>query len=146
MFNSNLQGHFWVSCNDGISILDPIDGVVVKNLSCPKTKWGDSAYIRDQAQIKHYVFSNDNANNKVLVFDAPYQTWVTTVQLASGSSPLHMYAVYYYDQVWTHEDGTGSFDVFRTAEVRYRESGGVRASTIQVNNKFSNYTDISSNI
>lgn len=98
----------------------------------PTSKWGDSAFIRDQAQIKHYVFANDYANNQVLVFDALSQSLLTKVQLSSTAKPLHMYSVYYYDQIWVHEDGTGSFDVFRTAQVRYRESAGVRASNIQV--------------
>lgn len=66
------------------------------------------------------------------MFDAPSQSLLTKVQLSPGAKPLHMYSVYYYDQVWVHEDGTGSFDVFRTAQVRYRESAGVRASTVQV--------------
>ena len=104
----------------------------MKAVSAPTSKWGDSAYIRDQAQIKHYAFANDYANNQVLVFDAPSQSLLTKVQLSPGAKPLHMYSVYYSDEVWTHEDGTGSFDVFRTAQVRYRESAGVRASTVQV--------------
>lgn len=128
---SNDRGLFWVSCNEGMAIVDPIAQKVVKVIPCPTTKWGDSAYIRDQAQIKHYTFANDYMNNQVLVFDAMTQSLLTKVQLSPGANPLHMYSVYYYDQVWVHEDGTGSFDVFRTAQVRYRESAGVRASTLK---------------
>ena len=116
----------------GVTIIDPVTMEATKNISCPTSKWGDSTFIRDQAQLKHLIFSNDNANDQVYVNDSVSETLENRIQLLPGSKPLHLYAVYYYDQVWVHDDGLGKFDVFRTAQVRYRGTAGVQASSTSV--------------
>ena len=129
----NNPGVFWAFGSAGVTIVDPTaTQAVIKNFSITTTKWGDTTYLRDQAQIKHYLFANDYANDRVAVFDTNTQELQVLVSLPAGSKPLHLYAVYYYDQVWVHDDGTGSFDVFRAAQVRYRGTSGVRASSIGV--------------
>ena len=82
--------------------------------------------------MKHLVFANDNSQSLVYVYDSVLEKVQNKIQLPSGSNPLHLYAVYYYDQVWVHNDGVGEFDVFRTAQVRYRSVAGVKASTTNV--------------
>ena len=105
---------------------------VTKNISCPSSRWGDSTFIRDQPQLQHLIFSNDNANDLVYVYDAVSETMRNRIELLPGTKPLHLYAVYYYDQIWVHGDGPGKFDIFRTAQWRYRSHAGVQVSTTSV--------------
>jgi streptogramin lyase len=125
-------GKFWAWGSDGVSIIDPLTSQVAKNISCPTSKWGDATFIRDETQLKHLVFANDYSNSLVYVYDSVLEKVQNKIQLPSGSNPLHLYAVYYYDQVWVHNDGVGEFDVFRTSQVRYRSVAGVKASTTNV--------------
>jgi hypothetical protein len=115
-----------------VTIIDPVASRVTKDISCPTSRWGDITFIRDQAEIKHLVFANDNVNDKVYVYDALSETVQNRIDLLPGTKPLHLYAVYYYDQVWVHGDGPGKFDVFRTAQVRYRGTAGVQISPTYV--------------
>ena len=128
----NLPGHFWIFNSSGIIVVDPSTNSVVKSISSPTTAWGDCAYIRDQAQIKHYLFCNDAGNGRTFVFDGQSMELLTKLSYPAGAKPLHMYAVYYYDQVWSHDDTSGTFDVFRLPQVRYRSTTGIQASTVRV--------------
>ena len=128
----NCDGHFWAFNPSGIAIIDPISGYAIKTVSIPTQKWGNTVYIRDQAQIRHYVFANDYDNGLVNVFDYQTAELLAQVSLGPDAYPLHIFAVYYNDEVWTHDDGTGTYDVFRMAQVSARESTGVQSNTIHV--------------
>ena len=132
----NFAGNFWAFSSEGVTVIDPTNGYVVKKVSLPTKTWGNTVFIRDQAQIRHYVFANDYDGDKVNVFDHQTAEVVTQVSLSKGAKPLHIYAVRYYDEVWTHNDGFGAYDVFRMAQVSSRESSGVQSNTIHVSAEF----------
>lgn len=44
-----------------LSRADPVTGDIVKTLP-GVDKWGDTVYMRDQAQLRHYAFANDMIN------------------------------------------------------------------------------------
>lgn len=126
----NLPGYFYTFNTSGfIAIVNPVSNTVVKTLTVSNPtgtiSWGDVVYIRDQAQLKHYAFASDSTNNRVIVIDTDSQTVIS--KPVTGVRPLHIYAVPGRDEVWTHLDGEGSFDVFHMSQVRYRSISGVKA-------------------
>jgi hypothetical protein len=129
---SNLDGYFWIFNSTGILIAHATQKQITGFLKSPTSKWGDNVYLRDQAALKHYMFANDGGNKQVKVFDTYTNSPVSTIQLSSTASPVHLYGVYYYDQFWSHDDTSGSFNVLRASQVRYREAAGVKASSLDV--------------
>jgi YVTN family beta-propeller protein len=126
----NLNGLFYTfsKTNGVVSMIDPISASIKNSISLGNTiNWGDSVYIRDQAQIKHYLFSGDSDNDIMYVIDTTIQKIISKVKM--GDKPLHVYAVPARDEVWVHLDNAGMFDVFHMSQVRYRTSSGVTAST-----------------
>jgi hypothetical protein len=106
-YSGTNDGLFYIFAKDGIHIVDPFTQEVVKTIEGAES-WGDATYIRDYPQIRRYVFAND-ASGKMWVLDADTQTVVSQVEI--GPSPVHIYAVTPLDEVWTHSDAGGHFDV-----------------------------------
>jgi hypothetical protein len=106
-----------------VHIISPTDGEINTILNGASV-WGDVVYVRDQAELRHYVFAND-ASDKVWIIDSTKQEVIKKV--GCGQNPFHLYAIPWLDEVWSHLDGEGKFDVFRMSEPRYRAAVGVRA-------------------
>eukprot|EP01041_Mallomonas_annulata_P006659 gene6659-13478_t len=114
------HGYFWIFNSSGVTILDCYSKTLNGSISSPSSRWGDIVYLRDQAQIKHYIFANDYAGGKVNVYDADTRTLLTQVKLGAGAKPQNLAALSYRDEVWSHDDSTGNFNVFRMSQVRSR--------------------------
>jgi YVTN family beta-propeller protein len=93
----NLPGYFYVFNATLTQIFEPSSGKLVKSIPFGVAKYGDAVYAEDQAQLKHYLFVSQNANNKVTVIDTDTQSVLTTVN--TGKKPLHIFSVYYRDEV-----------------------------------------------
>lgn len=93
----NIPGYFYVFSNKSISIVDPMTGTVNKTIPSKVTSYSDSVYMQDQAQLRHYVYVAERLNNAVTVMDADTQTVLTSV--AVGLTPVHIYALFYNDEV-----------------------------------------------
>lgn len=107
----NLKGVFYVFTANGIYSLDPFNGQTTsKIIDYGSPAFGDSVYIRNQAQTKHLVYSSDSTNNKMLVINADTKTLSAIAK--TNLKDLHVYAITLTDEVWAHSDGTGTFDVF----------------------------------
>ena len=123
----NLDGTFWIWTNTdtfrGANIIDPSSGAILKTIPVTEystMRWSDALFMRDQAQIKKYAFIGDSGNDLMWVYDTEEQALITKVK--TGSKPTHIYGIPAYDEVWSHLDGRGSFDVFHMSQVRYRSS------------------------
>jgi hypothetical protein len=76
-------------------------------------------YVRDQAQIKHYVFAARSSESTTSVYDASTLAASSLIsKVATGDKPVHIYAVPSRDEVWCHNDNAGTFDVFHMSQVR----------------------------
>jgi YVTN family beta-propeller protein len=93
----NLPGYFYVFNATRTQIFEPSSGKLVKSIPFGVAKYGDAVYAEDQAQLKHYLFVCQNENNKVTVIDTDTQSVLTTVN--TGKMPLHIFSVYYRDEV-----------------------------------------------
>jgi hypothetical protein len=93
----NIPGYFYIFAGSGISIVDPITGTVNKTIASTVTAYGDAVYLEDQAQLRHYVYAARSDENKMVVLDADTQTILTVVSV--GQKPLHVYSLYYHDEV-----------------------------------------------
>jgi YVTN family beta-propeller protein len=142
-YGNSKTGSFYAFSSTGIYVIDPDDGVINTIPVTSTSSWGDPVFIRDQAQLRHYVFANDRTNNDVWVIDTSTQDVLKQVDV--GKSPVHIYAVPWRDEVWTHLDAEGTFDVFRMSEPRYRCAAGVRALTTAVSNTYASFLSSFSN-
>lgn len=114
----NLKGVFYVFAANGIYSLDPFSQNIDKIIDYGSTSFGDSVYIRNQAQTKHFVYSSDTASNKMLVINSDTKMLLATPKTAVRD--IHIYAVTLTEEVWAHSDGTGTFDVFNLNVPEYR--------------------------
>ena len=96
----NIPGYFYVFTNGSINIVDPVKNTVDKTIpTASVTQYGDSVYLEDQAQLRRYVYAARASDDKVTVMDADTQTILTSVSV--GDRPLHIYSLYYNDEVTT---------------------------------------------
>ena len=96
----NIPGYFYVFTNGSINIVDPVRGTVNKTITTSSVaQYGDSVYLEDQAQLRRYVYAARASDDKVTVMDADTQTILTSVSV--GDRPLHIYSLYYNDEVTT---------------------------------------------
>lgn len=96
----NLPGYFYIFTNGSINIVDPVRGTVNKTITTSSVaQYGDSVYLEDQAQLRRYVYAARASDDKVTVMDADTQTILTSVSV--GDRPLHIYSLYYNDEVTT---------------------------------------------
>jgi YVTN family beta-propeller protein len=93
----NLPGYFYIFNSTLTQIIEPSSGKVVKSIPFGVPKYGDAVYAEDQAQLKHYLFVAQSENNKVTVIDTDSQSVMAT--LSTGTKPLHIFSVYYRDEV-----------------------------------------------
>jgi hypothetical protein len=93
----NIPGYFYVFSGSAISIVDPITGTVNKTIASTVSAYGDAVYLEDQAQLRHYVYAARTDENSMVVLDADTQTILTVVKV--GLKPLHVYSLYYHDEV-----------------------------------------------
>ena len=93
----NIAGYFYIFSGTNISIVDPITGTVNKTIAATVAKYGDAVYLEDQAQLRRYVYAARSSDNLVTVLDADTQTILTSVKV--GSNPVHVYSLYYHDEV-----------------------------------------------
>ncbi len=64
----NIPGVFYAFGQTGLTIFDPSTMLILKHLpQVNATSFGDAVYLRDQAQLKHYVFAA-NADTPGIVY------------------------------------------------------------------------------
>ena len=93
----NSPGLFYVFNSTMTQIVEPSTGKIVKSISFGVPNYGDTMYAEDRAQLKHYLFVAQSANNKITIFDTDTQAVLATA--TTGKKPLHMFSVYYHDEV-----------------------------------------------
>ena len=136
--NNNNAGTFYIFTNggQGVQIYDPAANSVVKTLtdvplgsstytpadtkysanccggSPSVPSYGDAVWLKDKTGTKQYAYVSENgAYNRVHVYDVTAQKYVTSIPVG-GNKPLHMYAVPFRYEAWTHTDLSSGFDVF----------------------------------
>jgi hypothetical protein len=73
----NIPGVFYAFGQTGLTIFDPSTMQIVKHLpQVSATSFGDAVFLRDQAQLKHYVFAANAATPGIVYefcvsFDCP---------------------------------------------------------------------------
>ena len=95
--HGNSPGHFYVFNSTTTQIVEPSNGKIVKSIAFGVPNYGDALYAEDQAQLKHYLFVAQSANNKITIFDTDEQAVLATA--TAGKKPVHMFSVYYRDEV-----------------------------------------------
>lgn len=93
----NSPGLFYILDSAVTYLVDPSSGNVLKTIPFGVPAYGDAVYTEDQAQLKHYLLVAQSANNKITVIDTDTQSVFATVP--TGKKPLHMFSVYYRDEV-----------------------------------------------
>ena len=97
----NSPGLFYVFNSTMTQIVEPSTGKIVKSISFGVPNYGDALYAEDQAQLKHYLFVAQSVNNKVTIFDTDAKAVLATA--TAGKRPLHMFSIYYRDEVFSSE-------------------------------------------
>jgi len=110
-FELESAGHFYVFANKAIHVINPLSRSIVKNISREDlpTTWGDVVYAEDSNKKEFYIFAADRSNNRLIVIDTLKKDIVASVQI--GQRPVHMYAISSRQEIWTHSDVEGHFDV-----------------------------------
>ena len=126
---SNFNGTFYVYTKTAVVSVDPATPYApLKTISSSgSTGWGDSVYMKDSAQLRHYVVTNDNGNtpNKIWIFDADHGKVINTIP-TSGLRPVHMFGNPLNGEIWSHLDTPGTADVFNILDTNHFSKSAVK--------------------
>lgn len=114
----------WYAFGEEISIIDQYTGEVKKTLE-GATSWGDLVYIRDLAQIRHYIFANNRETDQLWVIDTDEKEIVAQIDL--GERPVHIYGIESREEIWSHLDSDGDFDIVHLSDVQYLKYDSLKA-------------------
>eukprot|EP00850_Spirogloea_muscicola_P004657 SM000020S06007 [mRNA] locus=s20:400496:404218:+ [translate_table: standard] len=130
-------GLFYVFGDGQIIAIDAAQGVVAKNIatsnltfpnSCANNQyngvWGDLTTSASNTIFASADYATDGA---VFVIDTTQQTVAATVALPG--LPFHLYYVDYLQQIWSHSDTGGGFDVINVQPPYNLVSGAVLNDT-----------------
>lgn len=129
LFESEVNGLFYVPADKSIDIIDPFTLKLVKSITVdnegnplvgptgePRT-WGDAVYIEDPSKENYYIFLNEGDEysgpngttySYISVIDTVKQEIVARVK----GSPrfVHGYAIPELNEFWAHSDGAAVFN------------------------------------
>lgn len=112
---TQAEGMLYVFADGKITIIDPYNGEIVKEItdSLENVSWSDPILTPDG---KH-VLVNDRDNAQVIVIDTHEQEIVKRIDV--GPRPVHIYNPNHGNEIWTHSDAEGVFYVIdsKTLEV-----------------------------
>eukprot|EP00850_Spirogloea_muscicola_P001742 SM000006S19507 [mRNA] locus=s6:1261973:1265690:+ [translate_table: standard] len=130
-------GLFYVFGDGQIIAIDAAQGVVAKNIatsnltfpnSCANNQyngdWGDLTTSASNTIFASADYATDGA---VFVVDTTQQTVAATI--AMPGLPFHLYYVDYLQQIWSHSDTSGGFDVINVQPPYNFVSGAVLNDT-----------------
>ena len=126
---SNYNGTFYVYTKTAVLSFNPQTPFApFKTISSTgSTGWGDSVYMKDPAQLRHYVVTNDagNSPNKVWIFDADQGKVISTIP-TSGLRPVHIFGNPLNGEIWSHLDTAGTADVVNIFDTNHFSKSAVK--------------------
>ena len=108
-FRDSPRGYFVSFAPGRFDVVDPETGTIVGSGVVENAVWGDVVYIESQDGETRLVVAVDIEQDQMIVIDIDAIEIVS--RLDTGDRPVHLYAVYFRNEVWAHADGNGTFDV-----------------------------------
>lgn len=115
-FGNVERGYFVTFAAERIDVVDPTTGLVVDSVEPGQgtESWGDAVFIRsatDDGPPGGFVVAADMTNDDMVVLRVETDGVELIDRVPMGARPVHVYAVFYRNEVWAHADEDGTFDV-----------------------------------